>query len=62
LNNRDVAVRRLAVSTLLLLVASTAPAMAQGAGMEVDEPANMALFAIGIVGLIVGRRAARRKD
>lgn len=54
--------RRLAVSTLLLLVASTAPAMAQGAGMEVDEPANMALFAIGIVGLIVGRRAARRKD
>jgi MYXO-CTERM domain-containing protein len=28
----------------------------------VDEPAALALLALGVVGLIVGRQAARRRD
>ena len=33
-----------------------------GAGTTVDEPAALALMALGVVGLVVGRQVARRKD
>ena len=31
-------------------------------GTAVDEPAALALMAVGVVGLIIGRQAARRRD
>ena len=36
------------------------PALARG-WLEVPEPSDMTLFALGVTGLIVGRYAARRK-
>lgn len=50
---------RLIVPVLLLV---PAPALAQVAGTAVDEPANLALFGLGLVGLLVGRHVAKRKD
>lgn len=50
------------LSILALLLAPAASALAQTAGTEIPEPTDLTLFAIGIVGLIVGRRVARRKD
>lgn len=31
-------------------------------GTSVDEPAALALMALGVVGLIVGRQVAKRRD
>ncbi len=42
----------------MLLCAS--PAFAE-AGASIPEPADLALFGLGVAGLILGRRAARRK-
>lgn len=42
----------------VLLLASAAPAAANG-GTPVPEPSNLALFALGVIGVIVGRRGAR---
>ena len=53
---------RLTISALLVLATLPGHAWAQSAGTPVDEPANLALFGLGLVGLIVGRHAARRKD
>ncbi len=33
-----------------------------GGGATVDEPAALALLALGVIGLVVGRHVARRKD
>ena len=50
-----------AVLLLLLLIAS--PALAgPSAGASVDEPAALALLALGVTGLIIGRHVARRRD
>ncbi len=38
-----------------------APAMAQSGGISIPEPTDGALFAIGLVGLIVGRQVAKRR-
>ena len=38
------------------------PALAGTGGITIDEPTNLALLALGFIGLIIGRRAARRKD
>jgi hypothetical protein len=32
------------------------------AGTTIDEPAALAIMALGVVGLVIGRQAARRKD
>ena len=45
-------------SAAALLIA--APAVAQ-AGTAVPEPSNIALLALGVVGLLLGRRGAKRK-
>ena len=37
------------------------PAGAQ-AGTAVPEPSNLAIFGIGLVGLIIGRQAAKRRS
>lgn len=41
--------------------AGTAFAQASG-GTAIPEPTDGALFAIGLAGLIIGRRVAKRKD
>ena len=47
----------LAIATGLLCTAQ--PALAS-AGFSIPDPSNLALFAIGVLGLIVGRHGARR--
>ncbi|MBD3729512.1 MAG: PEP-CTERM sorting domain-containing protein [Sphingomonadales bacterium] len=50
--------RRLLVPTMLILLAS--PAYAAG-GVAVPEPSNLGLFLLGVIGVILGRRGARRR-
>lgn len=47
----------LALATFML---SASPALAQ-ASISVPEPTDLTLFALGVVGLIVGRQGARRR-
>lgn len=51
---------------LFLMFAPAGAALAQATsttgGTAVPEPTDAALFAIGLAGLIIGRRVARRKD
>ncbi|MFN3551900.1 MAG: PEP-CTERM sorting domain-containing protein [Novosphingobium meiothermophilum] len=49
------------LSCLIVLLASISSAAAQGVGTSVPEPTDGALFALGVVGLIVGRRIAKRR-
>jgi hypothetical protein len=44
----------------LLLLVLAAPAHAQGAA-QVSEPSQLALVALGVLGVIVGRNAAKRR-
>lgn len=37
-----------------------APALAQ-AGIAIPEPSNLALFGIGLAGLVIGRQVAKRR-
>ncbi len=47
-------------SLLLSFLAVVAP-LYSGEGIEIPEPSNMALMAMGLVGLIVGRQTAKNK-
>lgn len=48
---------------LVAFVATAGFAFAQaGGGVAIPEPTDGALFAIGLAGLIIGRRVARRKE
>ena len=52
----------LRITTAITAVLSTVvPAMAQSGGISIPEPTDGALFAIGLVGLIVGRQVAKRR-
>ena len=44
----------------LVLLLSAAPAAASG-GTEVPEPSSLAIFGLGVLGVIVGRQAAKRR-
>jgi len=48
------------VTALALSILAAAPAMAAG-GISIPEPSDLSLFALGVVGLLVGRHAARRR-
>lgn len=50
---------RLVLGAMLALGAA-APAIASG-GIEIPEPGDPWLFALGVVGLIVGRQVAKRR-
>ena len=47
-------------SVLVVSILVTAPAMAAG-GVSIPEPSDLSLFALGVVGLLVGRHAAKRR-
>ena len=49
-----------AILTSIAIALFSAPVHAQ-AGTAIPEPSNLALFGLGLVGLIVGRRVARRR-
>ncbi|QOV94588.1 hypothetical protein [Novosphingobium sp. ES2-1] len=52
----------LRIGTILLAVlASVSPSLAQSAGISIPEPTDGAFFALGLVGLIVGRQIAKRR-
>jgi PEP-CTERM motif len=46
-------------TSFLFLAMIASPALAQ-AGTPIPEPTDLALFALGVVGLIIGRRSSRR--
>ena len=50
---------RLPAFLLMLLLGST-PAHAWS-GIQIPEPSNLALFALGLVGVAVGRRLSRNR-
>ena len=51
------------ISALVVFVMTAGPALAQASGgTAIPEPTDGALFAIGLAGLIIGRRVARRKE
>lgn len=58
-------IRRLLLASFWFL-ASAGSALAQAnsttGGIAVPEPSDITLFAIGLAGLIIGRRVARRRD
>lgn len=41
--------------------ATAAPAASSGGGVQIPEPGDLALFLIGVAGLIVGRWSARSR-
>lgn len=51
------------LSASFVLALTTVPALAQASGgTAIPEPTDGALFAIGLAGLIIGRRVAKRKE
>ena len=45
---------------LVVSILVAKPAMAAG-GISIPEPSDLSLFALGVVGLLVGRHAAKRR-
>jgi hypothetical protein len=60
LHKRVCANRVTRFAALLVLLLSAAPAHAEGAA-QVSEPSQLALVALGVLGVIVGRNAAKRR-
>lgn len=52
-------VRVLLTSLLVGFLLSGAPALAAPSGAEVPEPSDLALFALGLLGVVMGYRAVR---
>ena len=49
-----------AARVLVVTIGAAVPAAAAG-GISIPEPTDLSLFALGVVGLIVGRHAAKRR-
>jgi len=54
--------RLVAASIALGLALLALPALAQANSTPIPEPTNLALFALGVTGLLIGRHVARKKD
>lgn len=55
--------RLYAASIAIVLALLALPAFAQPmARAQVPEPTDLALFALGVVGLVVGRHVAKKRD
>ena len=50
----------LRAASIVALSLAAAPAWASG-GIAIPEPSDLSLFALGVVGLLVGRHAAKRR-
>ena len=46
-------------ATFALLLGAASPALASG-GFQIPEPTDITLLALGLAGLIIGRRGAKR--
>lgn len=54
--------RSILVSAWLVAAFAAMPAYAaSGGSTSVPEPADFALFALGVVGLVIGRRSSRKR-
>lgn len=52
---------RLACTSLIVALAAATPAFAQG--LAIPEPSTLALFGLGVAGVIIGRRGGHsRRD
>ncbi len=51
---------RISVAGAVLWVATASPALASG-GFSIPEPTDITLLALGLAGLIIGRRGAKRR-
>ena len=58
----SIAVVRFFGAAALFVLVPVSAAVAQSSDAAVPEPNNILLFAIGVLGLILGRRNGRRKD
>lgn len=52
---------RICISLILSLIMLAAPAQAATMGAQIPEPSNLALFGLGLTGLIIGRYAAKNR-
>ncbi len=48
-------------SFLLLAAFAASPALAQSAGTAIPDPSGIALFGLGLAGVIIGRHFSRSK-
>jgi len=49
------------VQTFALSLMLSAPAFAQGGAITLPDPSGLTLLSLGLAGLVIGRRAARRR-
>ena len=52
---------RILIPLILSLVLLAAPAQAAAVGAQIPEPSNLALFGLGLTGLVIGRYAAKNR-
>lgn len=52
---------RALIALLFSFVILLAPAQAASGGAQIPEPSNLALFGLGLTGLIIGRYAAKNR-
>ena len=54
--------KMLRVLLFVALAALASPAFASGGGIQLPEAPNIMLFALGVIGVIVGRKVAQRRS